>query len=219
MKKYQAILFDLDGTLIDTSGDVLAAFNTLMRRYELPEREWDDVVGLIAKGSRALVELGTRDQSLTIPAEQLQKELIALRQKHLVEHSKPFPGIPNLLNRLNQMQIKWGVVSNNHHNIIEKIMAHFKLKPGCQCVVGSDDVPHMKPAPDALFKGCSIININTDQCLYVGDFSTDIEAANAADMDSVVAGYGYIDPETNPKNWGANFIAHTVEHLENYIFQ
>lgn len=219
MVNYQAILFDLDGTLIDTSGDVLAAFNALMRRYKLPQRPWQDVVGLIAKGSSALVELGTNGQSLPIAAEQLQRELIALRQEYLVEHSRPFPGIPKLLNRMNQENITWGIVSNNYHNIIEKIISHFELEEGCQCIVGSDDAPRMKPAPDTLLKASQDINIKAEKCIYVGDFSTDIEAAKAAKMDSVIAGYGYIDKESNLMQWGSNHIAYTIESLEKYIFQ
>lgn len=215
MKK-NVILFDLDGTLIDTSRDVLAAFNALMDKHNLPHRSWEDIVPLIAKGSSAMIELGLQDQSKPMCAEDLQKELIALRHTYLVDHSQPFAGIAELLDFLDEHHITWGIVSNNYHDIIDKILKHFGWENRCQCVVGCDDVPHMKPAADPLLKATKLLQTSVEACVYVGDFRTDIQAANHAGMDSIIAAYGYVDPEDD-LNWGANAIAHQVSDLRRYI--
>jgi phosphoglycolate phosphatase len=206
-----AILFDLDGTLVDTAPDFGAVVNLLRQQSGLEALPYARIREQVSNGGAALTRLtwGIDEQSPDFA--ERRNELLNCYQEHLGVASAFFTGFPKTLQKLEQAGIRWGIVTNKPRRFTTPLLDALGIQ--ADSVVCGDDVPTAKPAPDALIKGAKELRCSPQECWYVGDHSRDIEAAKAANMFSIGALFGYIEPDDNPQHWGADTLIQHPEEL------
>jgi N-acetyl-D-muramate 6-phosphate phosphatase len=214
MQYPQAILFDLDGTLLDTARDLGNALNAVLRDKKLPEIHYDEYRPIASNGAKGMLELGFGDLLVDYDFEQLRQQFLKHYQQNICADTIAFDGVDVLIEQLILMNIPWGVVTNKPATLTNELLAKFKLFEHCQVVVSGDTLAERKPHPAPLLHAADIISIKPEQIWYVGDAERDIQAAKAAGMTSVLAEYGYIEAEDNTADWQADFsISHASELL------
>ena len=207
------ILFDLDGTLVDTAPDLGHALNLqLIRHGKFPLSD-ATIRPFASHGSRGLISLGF---GITPKDE----HFIALRDEYLALYATVFtrspvllPGIANLLQAIENKSLKWGIVTNKPRRFTMPLIESMHLHKRAACVVSGDDAPQPKPSPDTLLMACDLIGVLPETCLYVGDAQRDIEAGKAAGIKTAVAMFGYIDVNDKPLEWGADFVIKQASEL------
>ncbi|MGB9129318.1 MAG: HAD-IA family hydrolase, partial [Thiobacillus sp.] len=145
----------------------------------------------------------------------MREEFLQLYADNICRHSRPFPGILELLAELEQRGLKWGVVTNKPARFTEPLMSILDLAERAACIVSGDTCPQPKPHPAPMLAAAELCGATPAQCLYLGDAERDIEAARAAAMPALVAAWGYLDASDEPHTWGAHAqIRHPAETLD-----
>ena len=206
----KAILFDLDGTLVDTAPDFYDVVNSLRTDEGKAPLPHDRIRGQVSNGGIALACI-TFDTARDHPEIQTYRQRVLDRYETVIgQQAQLFPGFVEVLAILKARQIPWGIVTNKPVQYTQLLLQRMDL--GAHCVVCPEDVSVSKPAPDGLFLAAKQLNIEPSQCWYVGDHLRDIEAAHNANMVSIAASFGYIEPHDNPADWKANqLIDHALE--------
>jgi len=211
----KAVLFDLDGTLVDTAPDLGHALNLQRARHGLPPLADDVIRPQASHGARGLLGAGFDlhpDDARFAP---MREEFLQLYADNICRHSRPFPGILDLLSALEARGLKWGVVTNKPAAFTEPLMSILDLAERAACIVSGDTSPHSKPHPAPMLIAAELCGVAPAQCLYLGDAERDIEAARAAAMPALVAAWGYLDAADEPHTWGAHAqIHHPIETLD-----
>ena len=211
----RAVLFDLDGTLIDTAPDLGHALNLQRARYGLPPLADDIIRPQASHGARGLLGIGFDLQPEDARFAHMREEFLLLYADNICRHSRPFPGIIELLAELDARQLKWGVVTNKPARFTEPLMSVLDLAERAACIVSGDTCPQCKPHPAPMLAAAELCGASPAQCLYLGDAERDIQAATAAAMPALVAAWGYIDSSDQPDTWGARGqIRHPAETLD-----
>jgi phosphoglycolate phosphatase len=213
----RTVLFDLDGTLLDTAPDLAWALNELRRRHGQPEMPFEQIRPSVSHGGLALIKTGFGlgpDQPDTEP---LRQELLSIYSDNIARHTRPFPGMAELLDRLEQQHINWGVVTNKPAWLTNPLMQALGLAEQAVCIVSGDTLPERKPDPAPMLHACGLAGSQPQECLYVGDAQRDIEAGQRAGIMTVVALFGYIGPEDRPAEWGADVCVHTPMEILDWI--
>ena len=210
-----AVLFDLDGTLVDTAPDLGAALNAMRHRRGLRPIPENECRPQSSHGSQGLIRIGFEvdQQHPDFPA--LREEFLEHYAANLTRNSPLFPGMADVLVALDVHSIKWGVVTNKPARYTLPLLAHLGLVERAAFIVSGDTCAHAKPHPAPLLHACQIANVQVQDCLYIGDAERDVQAANAAGMPALVALYGYLGQDDRPDEWGARgFIKAPGELLE-----
>jgi len=202
---YQAVLFDLDGTLVDTAPDLGLALNLLLIRHQREPIEFRHIRPQVSNGSVALVTLGFGIEESASAFNDIKKEFLEIYQDNIAVHSRLFEGMDQVLARLEKSTIPWGVVTNKPGYLTERLLNELGLGHRAGCVFSGDTLAHKKPHPAPMFAACKAIDVQPHNCLYVGDARRDIESAHAAGMRACAALYGYYPGEDNPDDWNADF--------------
>jgi len=210
----QAILFDLDGTLLDTARDLGNALNAVLRDKKLSEIHYAQYRPIASNGAKGMLELGFGEVLGEYDFELLRQQFLEHYQQHICADTVAFEGVEALLAHLRVKHIPWGVVTNKPANLTAELVSKFSLFEQCQVVVSGDTLTERKPHPAPLLHAAELIGIKPEQIWYVGDAERDVQAAKAAGMTSVLAEYGYIQPQDNSSDWQADFsISHASELL------
>jgi phosphoglycolate phosphatase len=199
------ILFDLDGTLVDTAPDLGYALNLQRERHGLTPLAMDVIRPYASHGSKGLLSIGFNLSPDDDEFESMRAEYLDLYDQVFARSPVLFDGMAELLQHLEQQQIPWGVVTNKPRRFSAPLLKAMQLDTKMACLVCGDDAVLPKPAPDTLFLACEQTKVNPASCFYVGDAKRDIEAGNSAGMRTVVALYGYIDATDQPATWGADY--------------
>ena len=202
--RINTVLFDLDGTLIDTAPDMAAALEILCDEEQHLRRPYSEVRPIVSNGSVALVKLAFGDDMDEQTLERLKKRYLEIYQDHLSVHSQLFDGMDKLLKKLEKNGIKWGVVTNKPGWLTEPLMQSLGLHQRAACIVSSDSTKNRKPHPEPMFYACRLTDAQPDQCVYIGDARRDIEAGHNAGMRTIIAEYGYIEGSENTEDWHAD---------------
>lgn len=208
------ILFDLDGTLVDTAPDLGYALNLQRERHGLVPLSMDVIRPYASHGSKGLLSIGFNLAPGDPSFDEMRTEYLDLYDQVFARSPVLFEGVAELLSHLEQNNIAWGVVTNKPRRFSAPLLEAIGLNDRMACLVCGDDAALPKPAPDTLLLACEQTNVSPDRCLYVGDAERDIEAGNAAGMRTVVAMYGYIDASDQPASWGADF---SITHPQQLI--
>jgi 2-phosphoglycolate phosphatase len=203
--KLKTVLFDLDGTLLDTAGDLGFALNKLAEREGLPPVPMDKIRIVASDGSKALLKLAFQMDEDHPQFASFREAFINFYTQHLSVNTKLFPGMDKVLDQLDDYQIPWGVVTNKPSQLAKALLNDLDLADRCVCIVGGNCVDRLKPHPDSLLLACKLSNCTPKECVYVGDAERDIEAAKYAGMRSIVALYGYLTPHCSPEIWHADY--------------
>lgn len=215
MSAPQLVLFDLDGTLVDTAPDLALALNLQRARHGLPPLALEVVRPHASHGSRGLLGIGfgITPGHARFPA--MREEYLNLYDQVFTRSPRMFAGMEEVLQALEQAGIRWGVVTNKPRRFTQPLLTAMGLSARAACVVSGDDAARSKPHPDPLLLACALAETAPCACLYVGDAERDIQAGRAAGMHTLVAGYGYLDVHDRPHEWGAaGMIADPRELLE-----
>ncbi len=198
------ILFDLDGTLVDTAHDLAYALNLQRERHDLKELPFEIIRPYASHGSKGLLSIGfdLTPESESFPA--MREEYLALYDQVLTRQPILFEGIAELLALLDEKQVRWGVVTNKPRRFTQPLMQNIGLIERAACVVSGDDAARPKPHPDTLLLACMQAGVSPQACWYIGDAERDIQAGKAAGMRTAVALYGYLDVTDRPAEWGAD---------------
>jgi 2-phosphoglycolate phosphatase len=213
----RAVLFDLDGTLVDTAPDLGHALNLQRERHGLPPLAEAVIRPQASHGARGLLAVGFDLQPDAPSFARMREEFLQLYADNICRHSRPFPGILDLLAELEARQLKWGVVTNKPACFTEPLMSILDLAERAACIVSGDTCPQPKPHPAPMFAAAELCGAAPGQCLYLGDAARDIQAARAAAMPALVAAWGYLDAADQPLAWGAHALirqpAETLDYL------
>ena len=217
---YHAILFDLDGTLLDTVPDFTLILNRMLVRQGRAPVNVDEVRGFVSYGAMAVVRqgFGLDENAPTLP--QLLEEFLALYTEQIPQTvATLFTDIDLVLTQLQDQNKPWGIMTNKARRFSEALLTRFDAFARCATLVCPDDVGQGKPDPAGLLLACQQMQLPPEDVLYVGDHPRDIDAAVRAGMPSLVAGWGYL-PESPPiDSWGANCVAHTPRDLLHALLQ
>lgn len=220
MPHFAAVLFDLDGTLLDTAPDLGAAVNHVLNANAMPPLD-DEVIRRIASdGALGLLKAGFGEEQLAqMDTPLLSQALLDYYAAHLYEGTHPYPGMVEFIASLNQAAIPWGIVTNKPAFLTEPLMAQVSELPQCGVIVSADTLPQRKPHPAPLLYACQQLGVTAAHCLYIGDHIRDIEAGRAAGMQTAIAGWGYLDPQENSALWGADVQFADVAALHAWLHQ
>ena len=216
-RKISTVLFDLDGTLIDTAPDMAAALDILCHEEQKPALPYEDVRPVVSNGSVALVKLAFGEILEEHILDRLKTRYLQIYQDHLAIKSKLFDEMDDLLTQLESNNIKWGVVTNKPGWLTEPLMASLGLQQRAACIVSSDSTVNRKPHPEPMFYACKLAGSQPEECVYVGDARRDIEAGKNAGMQTIIAEYGYIDVGENTLDWHADHSISSPSQLLLYL--
>lgn len=217
LQNIDAVLFDLDGTLIDSAPDLGAAADKMRtdRSLEsLPQALYRPMAGAGARGMIA-VALGITPEDARFEA--LREEFFANYEARLVEKTYVFEGVAELVERLCQAGLQWGVVTNKSARFTVPLTRAMALFGTARTIVSGDTTPHAKPHPAPLLEAARQLDLAPQRCLYVGDDERDIVAGRAAGMPTVAAAYGYLGASTETAGWNADFTIATPGELLNLL--
>jgi len=215
MKPIHSILFDLDGTLLDTAADLGTALNALLSEEKLPNVPFDAIRTTAGLGSRALLNLGMKIDPTHERYTLLQNRFFEFYEKHLTDQTQFFPGMTETLLFLDQKNISWGIVTNKPSRFTKPLLNHLQLDQRAGCIISGDTLPFHKPHPAPLQHACDLLKCHTENCIYVGDAESDVLASRSANMRVFTALYGYISPNENPTEWKADgYLNHPTDLIQ-----
>lgn len=209
----RTVLFDLDGTLLDTAPDLADALNTVLvenRRSPLP---LEDIRPVVSHGGIALIELGFRLDRSDPAFESLRQRLLEVYRDNISRHTRPFPGISELLDDIEQRGLNWGIVTNKPGWLTDPLLKDLELFDRAVCIVSGDTLDERKPHPAPMLHASELANSRPGQCVYIGDARRDIEAGNNAGMQTLVALFGYLQKEDQPQTWNASSMIEQPQDL------
>ena len=197
------VLFDLDGTLLDTAPDLTAALNRLRRERGDPELSPAAIRPTVSHGSPGMLKLGFGLEPDDARYAELNQRFLALYREAIAVQTALFPGMAEVLTHLEAVGIPWGVVTNKPGWLTEPLLKALNLWSRAACVVSGDTLNKRKPDPEPLWYACEQAGVAPARSLYVGDAERDVQAGNRAGMMTLVAGFGYLGAEDRPEDWGA----------------
>ena len=216
--EYNAVLFDLDGTLVDTAPDMVAALHLLQREHSVILSPYELARSNVSNGAIGLLRVGFPELEIELGDEMHQLYLERYADNICVE-SRVFAGIIELLDQLEGLGCPWGVVTNKPEYLTLPLLAALKLADRSGCVISGDTLSVRKPDPAPLLLACDIIGVDPGMAIYVGDAGRDIEAGQRAGMATIAAGYGYITEDDDPREWDADVIATSTEELAQIVLK
>lgn len=206
LPQIQAVLFDLDGTLLDSAPDLGFAANqlrTVRAMAPLPQSDYRPFVGTGARGMLRIA-LGVTPEDENFEA--LKEEFFQAYENCMGQHSSLFNGVVQLLEALNRSGLPWGIVTNKSERFTLPIVKQLLEFATAKAVVCGDTTPYSKPHPEPLYEAARRLKVLPESCIYVGDDERDILAAHAAGMQSVAAAYGYLGKAGTVEAWQAHAI-------------
>ncbi|WP_027896948.1 N-acetylmuramic acid 6-phosphate phosphatase MupP [Zestomonas thermotolerans] len=205
----RAVLFDMDGTLLDSAPDFIAITQAMRAERGLPPLPEKTIRDVVSGGARAMVATGFALDPEAPDFEPLRQEFLERYQNHCAVLTRPFDGIPELLEDIERARLRWGVVTNKPLRYAEPIMRDLGLAERSAVLVCPDHVSRSKPDPEMLLLACAKLGIQPAEALFIGDDLRDIEAGRAAGTRTAAVSYGYIHPDDNARHWGADVV---VDH-------
>ena len=207
--RLRAVLFDMDGTLLDSAPDFIAICQAMRAERGLPPQDERLIRDVVSGGARAMVACAFEMDPDAAEFEPLRLEFLERYQTHCAVLTRPFDGIDELLADIEQAKLIWGVVTNKPVRFAEPIMEQLGLAARSAVLICTDHVKNSKPDPEMLLLACSKLNLDPASVLFVGDDLRDIESGRAAGTRTAAVSYGYIHPSDNPTHWGADVV---VDH-------
>lgn len=210
-----ALLFDLDGTFVDTAPDMIGAVNRLRAESDLTPLPFARLRPWVSHGAMALVREGMPEAD-DAQRERWRQRFLDLYAEHVYVDSVLFPGVDALLTGV-LAQRPWGIVTNKPGWLTRPLLAAMELQPGA--MLSGDCLPRRKPHPDTLLEACRRLEVKPEACIYVGDAERDIAAGRAAGMRTVACTFGYIPDHEDPATWQADAMIQHMDELAPLLAQ
>ena len=209
--KYKAVLYDMDGTVLDTLADLTDAVNVSLRRFGLPEQPAAHVRDVLGNGARRLIMRCLPENTDDKTAEAVLAFYKPYYDAHCREKTMPYPGILSLMQRLHGAGVKQAVVSNKPDAAVKELAELF-FGGLVTSAVGESDTVRLKPCPDAVLAAARLMGVEKNECVYVGDSEVDIATARNAGMDCISVAWGFRD-EDMLRASGASLIVRSADEL------
>ena len=207
--RLRAVLFDMDGTLLDSAPDFIAITQAMRTSRGLPAIAPKAIADVVSGGARAMVAAAFDCPIDSAEFEALRLEFLERYQQHCAVLTRPYDGIPELLADIEKANLRWGVVTNKPVRFAEPIMQQLGLASRSALLICPDHVKHTKPDPEPMLLACQQLGLQPEEILFVGDDLRDIESGRAAGTRTAAVSWGYIHPDDNPAHWGADVL---VDH-------
>jgi len=213
------VLFDLDGTLLDSAPDMAATVDRMRAARGQGPMLLEDLRPHVSKGSRAMSAAAFPELHGDVPGEMI-REFLDIYEQEMGAHSRPFDGVAELLDAIEADGARWGIVTNKPEYLAKKALPQLGWAARSAILVGGDTLPERKPHPLPLLHSAETLGVAIDECVYVGDDQRDIDAARAAGMRSIVALWGYRPPGDDPAAWGGDVMAeHARDLLDHAVWR
>ena len=209
----EAVLFDLDGTLIDTAPDMGGALNNLLIEENHPPLPLDEIRPFVSRGGLVLVQLGFADKVAEIELEPLRLRFLQHYRAIVADNSRLFDGFEPVLREIESQGLPWGIVTNKPEWLTLPLLEQLQLSQRAKVVISGDSLARRKPDPLPLQEAARRIGVDCANCIYVGDDERDIIAGHQAGMKTLTAAYGYIEDDIDYLGWQADGVIKTPVEL------
>lgn len=217
-QQLNGVLFDLDGTLVDTAPDMVAVLQDMQRNHGLEPVPYELGRANVSNGAIGLLSVGFPEARAEFNSP-LHREYLERYEKRVCVDSVVFPGLEELLVALESRQIPWGIVTNKPERLTMPLLRELGLDSRSACTVSGDSLRERKPHPAPMLMACELAGFEPERTIYVGDAARDIEAGRAAGMATIAVAYGYITDDDDASNWGADQIAADTADLAQIVLK
>lgn len=214
---FQGLLFDLDGTLLDSAPDLAHAANQLYVLHHRPTYSMEILRPLAGEGSLGFIELGFGKDHPDLA--ELRQQFINLYLECFGLHTQLFDHVEQLIRYFQEINYPWGIVTNKPAYLTEVTLQRFNLLAQAKTVISGDTLAFNKPHPEPIRHACRQLKLQPQQCAYIGDHERDIIAGHQAGLYTIVAAYGYVPAYINPRSWRPNALINTIKDLYPYLPQ
>ncbi|HET9646355.1 MAG TPA: phosphoglycolate phosphatase [Burkholderiaceae bacterium] len=210
----RAVLFDLDGTLIDSAPDLAAAANGLRSARGLPPLPYEFLRPMVGAGARGMVGVAFGVAPGEPEFEPLKKEFLSRYEEGLLMRTRVFQDMERVLSQLDSRHVPWGIVTNKAKRFADPVVRGLGLQGRAAVVICGDTTPHSKPHPEPLLEAARRLAVAPVDCIYIGDDLRDVQAGRAAGMGVLAAAWGYLGQGESIEKWGADAVLqHPLEVL------
>ena len=216
-KRLRSVLFDLDGTLLDTAPDLAAALNHVLVTNGRDALPFETIRPWVSHGGLVLIKNGFNIEQNAPQFDELRQQLLQYYHNNLSVHTRLFSGMSDVLEKLEEAGIKWGIVTNKPGWLTEPLLDELNLTQRCSCIISGDTLSERKPHPLPLQHACKLINCDVTESIYIGDAQRDIEAGINAKMPTLVALFGYISDLDYPQGWGADAMINMPSEIIDWV--
>jgi len=215
--KLSCVLFDLDGTLVDTAPDLILCLNKALSSHGLTTVTDETIKPFISFGAVAMINESLNQSISEAFRTDILETMLDLYQNNIAEHTVFFNGMANTLDAIEAQGLKWGVVTNKRERFTNPLMDALKLTDRAACIISGDTTANPKPHVEPMLAACKQAAVKPQECVYIGDALHDITAGKNAQMKTLAALYGYIKPGDTPETWGADALIESPEQLATWI--
>lgn len=213
----RAVLFDLDGTLVDSAPDLAGAANELRQIHGLPELAFDALRPMVGSGARGMLGvafgIGPGDERF----EALRTDFLRRYEARLLRGTRVFSPMHTVLDSLDRHDLPWGIVTNKVSRFTAPLVEGLGLMPRCAVLISGDSTPHAKPHPQPLLEAARRMGLPPASCVYVGDDRRDVVAGRDAGMATLAAAWGYLGAGESVHDWGADAVLDQPGALLNWL--
>ncbi len=202
--RFAAVLFDLDGTLIDSAPDLGAAADKMRTDRGLPSLDYALYRPMAGAGARGMLGVAFNMEPEHPEFNVMREEFFVNYEQCMTQRTYAFDGVPELINQLTQSRLAWGVVTNKSQRFTNPLTQSMPLFASAGTIISGDTTPHSKPHPAPLLEAARQLGVAPGECVYVGDDERDVVAGLAAGMHTVAANYGYLGNKADTQAWGAH---------------
>lgn len=213
----KSVLFDLDGTLIDSAPQLVGALNQLRQKYNLPPIPFSVGRPFASHGAAGLLKVGFNMDKNAPAYDARVQEFLDIYKEIFNQGVQCMEGIEDLICTLSLKKISWGIVTNKAQKFAQPLVSSHPLLSSTECLIAGDDVSVPKPSPEGLLKASQLLLVEPSEIIYLGDDRRDVMAANDAGMVSMVARYGYLEAGDDASTWSAQYIIDKPSELLGYL--
>ena len=217
MTNINCVLFDLDGTLADTSEDMCNALNSVLSRNKFKTVDCLELKTHISRGAIGVIEYASHVNGRPIDSSLLRAEFLQEYSDKCFIHTKMIDDMSKLIDHIENKKIPWGIVTNKHSKYVDKILKGLLIDKKVTCLITGDMVNEPKPNPEGLLEASKLAGIKPSECIYVGDDERDIIAGKSAGMYTIAADFGFIHKDESAESWHADKIIKKPSDLINLI--
>lgn len=211
------VLFDLDGTLLDTAPDLVFALNLIRQEQQLSPLPLQLIRPIANLGSRAMIKAAFDIREDDPVFSKLRDQFLGYYEQNIANSTQFFPNIDKVLTHLDDHDIPWGIVTNKPSRHTRLLLDALNLDKRAACIIAGDTLPYAKPHPEPILHACRLLKESPANCIFVGDAATDVTASKAAGSRALVALYGYLQANDDPYSWQADGYIHDPSEIIEWL--
>lgn len=216
-RRVDAVLFDLDGTLVDSAPDLAGAANDLRQAHGLQALDFEHLRPMVGTGARGMLDaafgIGPQDERFDV----LREDFLRRYEARILRETRLFGGMEPVLRALERAALPWGIVTNKVARFSVPLVGGLGLDSRCAVLISGDSTPHAKPHPQPLLEAAARLGLAPERCVYVGDDHRDVQAGQAARMTTLAASWGYLGRGESIERWNADGILAAPGQVLNWL--